>query len=238
MKLTKIAIAAFTVLSFSATAQNADEIIKKHIDAIGGEANWNKVKSLKMSGSMSMQGMEFPTTRTIVQGKGLRMDFNTMGMENYTIITPNGGWMFLPVQGMEKPKAMDEADVKKQAKQLEIKNMVMADKSAIQKAEYAGMDTLEKVPCHKLKITSKDGNTNTCYIDANTYYLVRTETKANVNGEEQEVGMTYSNFQRQPEGVVIAMTESLPMGMEFSYKTIEINKPLKDDIFKVDADKK
>ena len=238
MKLTKLAIAALMALSFSATAQNADEIIKKHIDAIGGEANWNKVKSMKLSGTMNMQGMEIPMSRTVVEGKGMRMEFNVMGTDNYMIVTPNGGWAFMPVQGMDKPQAIPEEQAKQLSKQLSIKNTVLADKSQIDKMEYAGVDTLEKVPCHKLKITNKDGNSNTCYFDASTYYMVRVETRANLNGEEQEVGMTYSNFQRQPEGVVIAMTESLPGGIEQSHKSVEINKPVSDNVFKVDADKK
>jgi len=238
MKFTKLAIAALTALSLSATAQNADDIIKKHIDAIGGEANWNKIKSLKLTGTMTMQGMEIPMSRTVVEGKGLRMEFNVMGSDNYMVVTPNGGWAFMPIQGMDKPTAMPEEQVKQQSRQLAIKNMYLADKSQIGKSEYAGMDTLEKIACHKLKITNKEGNINTCYFDAATYYMVRTETRTSVNGEDQEVGITFSNFQRQPEGVVIAMTEGLPGGMELNHKSIEINKPVKDDLFKVDAEKK
>ncbi|MBX2905641.1 MAG: hypothetical protein KF744_06350 [Taibaiella sp.] len=238
MKITKIAIAALVALSFTATAQNGDEIIKKHIDAIGGEANWNKVKSLKLTGTMNMQGMEIPMTRTVVDGKGVRIEFDVMGSSNYMIVTPNGGWSFMPIQGMDKPTAMPEEQVKQMAKQLTIKNTVLADRAQIGKAEYAGMDTLEKTPCYKVKITNKDGLSNTCYFDANNYYMVRVETRANVNGEEQEVGMTFSNFQRQPEGVVLAMTETLPGGMEQNHKSVEINKPVKDDLFVVEAEKK
>ena len=108
------------------------------------------------------------------------------------------------------------------------------------KAEYIGKDTINNVACLKLKITDKDGNEQTDYFDANTYYIIRTETKVKVKDDEQEVTANFSDFQKQPEGVVIAMTVSSPMGQgDINFKSIEINKPVDDNMFKPSpADKK
>jgi len=233
MKRTVLSLLACSMLAISATAQTGDDIIKKHIDAIGGEKAWSKINSIKLIGNMNMQGMEMPTSRTTVHNKGMRMDFSVMGSENYVILTPKEGWMYIPVQGMDKPKPMPENQVKLSQSKLDIRNIVIADKSIITKAEYAGMDTIDKVPCFKVNITEKSGDKQVSYFDATTYYLVRTEVKIKPDGgEEQEVAMTFGNFQRQPEGIVVAMTESSPMGGDFVYKAVEINKPVSDDIFK------
>lgn len=91
-----------------AMAQTADEIIKKHVDAVGGEDNWKKVTSVKSSGSMDVQGTPVKLTTSTIKGKGQRIDIEVMGMKNYIIVTPGKGWMYMPVQQMTEPKEMPE----------------------------------------------------------------------------------------------------------------------------------
>src|SRR5947209_6610963 len=79
-------------------AQNADEIIGKHIEAMGGTDNWNKINTMKLTGSVSANGMELGMTQTVVNDKGMRADINAMGMNGYTIVTPGEGWMYMPFQ--------------------------------------------------------------------------------------------------------------------------------------------
>src|SRR5271156_1293236 len=103
MKAIKLSILAAMMLTAGITtvkAQTADEIIQKHIDAIGGTDAWNKVTSIKRVGSMSIQGMDISYTVTIVNNKGMRTDFSVMGSNNYMIFTPSEGWMYMPAQGM------------------------------------------------------------------------------------------------------------------------------------------
>ena len=66
--------------TFIAKAQTADEIIAKHIEAIGGAENWKKVNSIKMEGTMQVQGAEVAVTQTVLHGKGSRQDISVMGM--------------------------------------------------------------------------------------------------------------------------------------------------------------
>ncbi len=233
--LSLLAGAALAMSSNVATAQNGDDIIKKHIEATGGEKAWAKVNSIKLTGNMNIQGMEVPTSRTIVNNKGMRMDFSIMGMECYVIMTPDAGWMYMPVQpGMEEVKEMPKDQVKQAANKLNVRHSMLCDATQISKASYSGMDTLDKMPCYKVAVTSKDGDESTAYFDTKTYYLVRTEVKVKVkDDEEQEVAMSYSNFQKQPEGIVVPMTETNPMmGGDIVYKSIEINKPVAEDYFK------
>ena len=58
MKTRKLLFTVVLLLSSIATvhAQTADEIINKHIEAIGGKEAWKKVNSLKLTGSIVAQG--------------------------------------------------------------------------------------------------------------------------------------------------------------------------------------
>src|SRR5579864_7872556 len=86
-------------------AETADEIVNKHIDAIGGRDAWKKINSIRMSGTVTAQGTEVTVTFTAVHGKGVRQDVSLMGMNGYNFVTPTEGWSYMPFAGQQKPEA-------------------------------------------------------------------------------------------------------------------------------------
>ncbi len=230
LKLSMVAI-AIAVTGCTAYAQTADEVIQKHIDAVGGCNAWDKIKSVKLTGSINQGGMELTMAQTIVNDKGSRTDISAMGQNGYMIITPTEGWMYMPFGGQTKPEPIPMDQLKSQQDKLNFKNSQLVDKGHIAKSSLEGRDTINKTPCFKLKITDKDGSEQTCFIDAKTYYLVRTEMKMNLQGDEQELSITYSDFKKQPEGITVPMTYGTAQG-ELKFKSIEINKTYSDGLFK------
>lgn len=232
MKAFKISVAALALTMTSTVyAQTADDIINKHIDAVGGTKAWDKVKSIKMVGSMSAQGMEISVSQTIVNDKGFRTDISAMGQNGYMIITPTGGWTYMPFAGQTEPMELKAEDVKPMKGQLNYKNSQLVDKSQIAKAQMDGKDTIDSKPCTKLKVTDKEGGETEYYFDDKTYYIVRMEKKMKVGEEEQEMAVTYSDFKKQPEGIVVPMKVSQAQG-DVTFKSVEINKPVDEKIFK------
>ncbi|HQW45756.1 MAG TPA: hypothetical protein PLZ98_01720, partial [Chitinophagaceae bacterium] len=60
----KIFLSLLTLLTLqTAFGQSADEIVNKHIEAIGGADNWKKMNSLVMEATMKAQGAEIKLTR-------------------------------------------------------------------------------------------------------------------------------------------------------------------------------
>jgi hypothetical protein len=62
-------IALFTLASFiafNASAQTVDEIIDKHIEAVGGKDKIAALKSVRMETNLSIQGMDIPVIQTRV----------------------------------------------------------------------------------------------------------------------------------------------------------------------------
>jgi len=239
-KLSFLTVAVVFAGAFTAKAQTADEIINKHMAAIGGIDNWKKIKSVKMNGSVNAGGTELPVTITTVAGKGQRMEFAINGMTNYTIITPSKGWMYFPVQGQTKPEAMPEEAVKESQDQLDIQGPLVDYKAKGNKVTYVGKDDVEGTDCYKLKVVYATGKEETMYIDASNYYHIRSVDKVKANGKEMEQTVNYSNDQKLPEGIVYPMTIESGNG-PVALKSVEINKPVDESIFKpseVAGDKK
>ena len=221
----------FTLMLFvavaNAGAQTADEIIAKHLAAIGGADNWKKIESVKKNCIRLSRGIEIPVTITVVQGKGYRYESTIGGMTNYSIITENEGWSFNP-RNQQKPDALPAESVKLSQDRLDIQGPLIDYKEKGYKVVYLGTDDVEGTECYKLKVTMPSGKEETIFIDASNYYLVRTVEKTRANGKEQSQTTTYGDYNRLPEGIIYPM--SVDGGL--TIKTIEINKTVDDNIFK------
>jgi hypothetical protein len=222
-----IAIASFTATK----AQTADEIVKKYIDAIGGADNWKKVTSIRTEGSFNVQGNDVSVTITKLNGKGMRQDIAVGGMAGYIIVTPTAGTTFLPFQGQTDPQPMPADALKDAQDALDAQGVLLDYKTKGHTVELAGKETIDGAECYKLKVTLASGKVLTDYINTKTNYLVRYSAKNHSNGQEVEQTVSFSNFQKQPEGIFVPMTITQQYG-DVTISKVEINKPVDESIFK------
>ena len=197
-----LALLIFSIATFNLSAQTTDEIVKKHIDAIGGKDNWSKVKSLKTEMSMKANGAEIKVTIYQVDKKAMRQNIALMGMEGYSILTNTEGWSYMPFQGQTKPEPMTADDVKKAQDGLNLQSDFITYKELGKKLEYIGKDDVDGTECLKLKMTDKDGIESTYYIDPSNYYIIKETTKMTVNGKEMENSTTYGNYKKTDVGII------------------------------------
>jgi outer membrane lipoprotein-sorting protein len=234
MKIIKLCIFTITVccVALSATyAQTADEIIQKHIDAIGGIDNWKKINSIKIIGTSNAGGTEIPITLIKQQGKGFKVEYTVNGMTGYSIITDKTGWSYNPFGGQTKAEVIPDETIKQSQDALDIGGPLIDYKAKGNKITYLGKDDVEGTECYKIKVTFTNGKEQTIYIDAVTYYHIRTVDKIKANDKEMEQTSNYGNFQKLPEGIVYAMSIDNGGG-PVTIKSIEINKPIDENVFK------
>jgi hypothetical protein len=232
-KLKTLALAAAAMITMQASqAQTADDVINKYVEAMGGTEKLMALKSVKMTGSLSAMGMDIGLTVTILHGVGFRNDISVPGMgEGYQIMTTTKGWSYMPFQGQASPEEVSEDKVKTGQAQLDLQSALVNYKEKGHQVELQGKETAEGVECYKLKVTQKSGKISTVFLDAKTYYRIKSITTANVNGEEQEVETVYSDF-KKVDGYVFPFSQSTPNG-PIVYTSVEVNKPVDESIFVV-----
>jgi len=218
-------------------AQTVDEIVKKHVDAIGGVDNWKKVNAIKFIATMNANGTDIAINRSLLADKGMRVDIDVMGMHGYMIVTQTAGWNFMPWGGQTKPEPITEDDLKVGHSQMMFPDKLYDYAAKGSKIEFLGKDDVDGTECLKLKVTTKDGNLITEYIDPSTYFLIREVQKMKANGQEMEVTTNFSNYQKLPEGIFIAMTVGTQQG-EYKITKVEINTIKDESIFKPEEPKK
>lgn len=233
MKTLRIALLGlFTALTFGASAQTADEIIQKHIAAIGGADAWNKVSSMKQEGTLMVNG-NIPVTVAItaLHDKGMRMDISAMGQSGYQIMTPTAGWSYMPFQGQTKAEPITEEQVKEGADAFDLQGPLFDHAKKGHTITLLGKDDVDGVEAHKLQVVQKNGKVQTIFIDPKTFYIIRTITKMKANGQEMDMTTTLANYTKLPEGIFVPMSITQMEG-EIVMSKVTINPPVDEAIFK------
>ena len=111
-------IASILGISVSVSkAQTADEIVQKHLSALGGVEKLKSIKSVVMEGKITAPNMEIAVNMTTMHNKAWRMDIELMSMKGWMILRPDSGWVFMPFQGQTTPDAMTPDAIKEQLDQ-------------------------------------------------------------------------------------------------------------------------
>jgi hypothetical protein len=221
-------------LSFSVTAQTADEIINKHIEAIGGKDVLTKTTSLYVEGAMSIMGNEAPTRTYVLNGKGFKNEVDMMGSTIINCMTDKGGWTINPMAGSTTAEDMPEKQAKGASGNFTIGGIFFnyADKGIA--VELAGKKKIGDVEAFQLKVTPKEGMASTYYIDPKTYYILKMEAKGEMMGQEMEITTTFSDYKKAENGFIMAHTTEIDMGqfaMTSKVSKVEINKAMDEATF-------
>jgi hypothetical protein len=232
MKHLKLTLLFASIIAFSSSyAQTVEEIISKHVDSIGGAAVWAKITSIRQEGTVQVQGAEVSVVRTVLHQKGTRQDISFAGMNGFKILTTTAGWNFMPFQGQTEPEPLTEEDIKEGQPDLDAQDELVNYKEKGTTVELVGKDDVDGTQCFKLLVTFKSAKTETLFIDPKSYLIIRQISKVKANGQEMEDITNFSNYQKLPEGIVVAMSIGTSIG-EFNLTKVEVNKPVDEAIFK------
>ncbi|MFL5787141.1 MAG: hypothetical protein ACJ748_03740 [Flavisolibacter sp.] len=224
-----------SVFCLMAKSQTADEIINKHVDAIGGKEKVNNIKSIQIESLMSVMGNDAPSTTTILNGKGFKNEVDFNGQKIIQVVTDKGGWMINPMMGASDPQPMTADMLKGASSQIWIAGPLVDYAAKGNTVELKGTEKVGNVDAYKLLVTTPDKSTSTYYIDPTNYYVLKVVRTVNMGGTEGETSVVFSDFRKTDYGFVVpyAMETTLPQGftMTSAVKKVEINKDVDEKIF-------
>jgi hypothetical protein len=217
---------AYSMVTF---AQSADEIIANHLKAIGGAENWKKVTSTYAEMSSDMGGVKIPIKMWGIHNKGMKVEFVVQGMTGIQVVTDKDGWSLMPFMGQTKAEPTPEDQLVSARAQLDIQGDLIDYAAKGSVVELLGEDTEEGVEVYKVKLTDKDKNETTYFVDKETSYIIKEVSKSMVQGQEVENAATFSNFKKVGD-LVFPFATSGGMG-NMVFEKIEINVPVDTAMF-------
>jgi hypothetical protein len=232
MKKMFFGLLAFVALS--TRAQTVDDIIQKYANAMGGLDNINKLKTVKMSGTVSAQGMDLPLTIQIINGKAMRSDVEVMGQAVTNSYKEGKGWKINPFAGAATATDATETELSDMKTQSYIASQLMDYKARGYKVELQGQEDVAGAKAYKLKLTEPGNKETTYYVDATTFMAVKVMGKRNVMGQDMEIE-TYLSDPKEFGGVkfntAIVQKAGGQTFQEIHFDKIELNVPVDEKIF-------
>ncbi len=231
MKMVKPLLLAATVFFAAiANAQTVDEIIAKHIDAIGGKEKLAQIKSLYMESDMEVMGSQAPMVIYILNGKGFKNETDFNGQKIISCVTDKGGWAVNPMGGSASPEAMPEDQYKAAKDQIFVGGALFDYAAKGYKAELLGKEGED----YKIKVSSSASDESTYYINGASYYVSKTVKKGNMQGQEVQVVTSYADYKKTDFGYVLPYASTIDFGgfaLSTSLKKVEINKAIEEKVF-------
>jgi hypothetical protein len=238
MKILKYCLLLLLTLTglLSVRAQTAEEIISKHINAIGGKEKINQIKSVYTEGTVAVMGTDGQRKTFLLVGKGYRAesDFGQLVIQGFT---DKSGWTINPFSGGPDAQAMSGKEFNAGRDLIYVDGTLSRYSERGGKVELIGRENVGTVSAYKIKETDPDSVSTVFYIDPATYYVLEIVKSGSLNGQDVTITITLSDFRKTPIGYTAPFKVETKVGDQIDLvETIvkmEFDKELDPKIFEM-----
>ncbi len=223
-----------------ASAQTAEELITKNLQAMGGLEKINAIKTLRMTGHMQQDDF---TAEVAEEGKApdlIRERFTLQGMTQVQAYNGSLGWQISPFEGRRDPERLGEDDTRDLIEDALLYDPLVDYQAKGSTVEYLGMSSVDGDDAYKLKVTLKNGDILDYYLDPDTFMGIRIERHQFVRGNVKETVENLGSY-KQVAGVYFPYSiETGPKNRpsaaaRISLEKVEANLDLPDATFNMPA---
>jgi hypothetical protein len=234
MRKSYLFFAGLLIISPLAQAQNADSIINKYLSAIGGREKIAQIKTLHIESVIDQGGIKIPIVLNGIHQKAFKQEVTFGGMTGYDITTDTAGWYFSPFNGMTQPDSKTPDRLKIDITNLDLQGPLFNYKDKGYEAKFIEKDDVDGVECLVVLLLMKNNMEKKYYFDPSSYFLIKESTKTEVDGQEQNNAVIYSNYQKTDIGIIRPLTED-SFGQINVIEKVVTNGPMDPSIFKRSA---
>ncbi|WP_242926161.1 insulinase family protein [Pontibacter vulgaris] len=210
-----------------------ETVLANYIKAVGGKANIDKLKDVTITSNATMQGMTLVFQQQQKGNDKLAMQvlMNNSPMQR-VIINGDRGKMEAPMQGVNQEIPKDQLATQKL--EASLFPVLQYEKLGI-KTNLTGMEKVDGKDAYTVEVTLPNGQKATHYFDKESG--LRLKEINNLQGPQGVITQTknYSNY-KEVNGVKFPYIVETTVGAQVikaEVQTIEVNKGLKDELFKL-----
>lgn len=232
-----IAMAIAPILTLSAQApQTADDLIARYLKTVGGMDTIQAVSSLRRVGKYNGSGgFEATYVQENKRPNFVREEFTFQGMTAVNAWDGKTGWKIDPFGGKRDAEALSEDEMRGILLDADFDEPLVNYREKGNKVEMAGMDQVEGTDVYKLKVTLKNGDIRTYYLDTDYYVPIKVVDKRTIRGTDQEIETTLGDYKKVAGWFMPFSIEVGRKGQQnrdkFTWERIEPNVALDDSRF-------
>jgi hypothetical protein len=182
-------------------AQDAQSLIGKNLEARGGAAALAAIRNVSFEGRTIFPG-DFEVTYKEARaragtGAADRLDFGLQGLDIIQAYDGHGGaWKVNPLQGRKDPEKMSADEARQLADGALIEGPLLASRTDGSRVTYLGRDDFDGTLAYKLKVTQKDGDEFTYWLDPDTYLEIKVDEARRIRGAEQTTETELGDYEK------------------------------------------
>ena len=221
MKVLKVIwIVLFGLFLNYGNAQELDEVLQAHYEAINQEA-LSKVENMHITGKSGRMGQEFNFEIWQQRPGKFRMEVDIQGQKMIQIYDGEKAYMVAPWTGTQEAQELGETETEQMQEQADMDGDLWNWKEKGSKLSIIGTEDFEGSEVIILEVIRKNGNKKTYYIDADSYLPIKVSSKIQMQGSEVQMEAFMSNY-KEVNGMVVAhYVENRMNGDVMSTITIE-----------------
>ena len=232
-KISLFILAALFSVTLFAQDLSLDKVLKNYYE-VNGIEKMKDINTFTIHGKSVAMGQEFPFTMYKKRPSKFRLEVPIQGTTMLQIYNGKAGWMVMPWTGTTEPKEMTADQLKGFKKETDFEGPLYHWKEKGNKVELIGTEDMEGTEVYVLKVTDKDGDITTYYMDAENFVILKTKTKTTIRGQEVEAETFYSNYLEE-NGFVVAhsmeMKNNGQTSQSMEITDIKYNEPVADSLF-------
>lgn len=236
MRILTTVAAALALATTPLSAETLDEVLAKHFEALGGKDKIAAVSSAKMVAKQVFGPQEVPATIYWVRPNQVRLEFVMQGMTGIQAYDGTSAWMVMPFLGKNDPEEMTGEDLKDIVEQADLIEGPLFDwQGKGHQVELLGEEEIEGTPAWKLKLTRKDGDVSTIWLDKDAYLQIKAVGKRKRGDQEMEIETSLGDY-KEVGGLLFAHSfeskpKGAPAGATITVQSIELNPSVDATIF-------
>lgn len=224
----------------AASAQTAEELVAKNLQAKGGIDKIKSIKSLRMTGRMDQGGFKLDVGQEAKVPDLLRETFTFQGMMGIEAYDGSIGWRISPFEGRKDPEMMGEDDMRQLVEDADFYGPLVDYEQKGNKVEYLGHDTVDGDDALRLKLTLKNGDIIYYLFDPDTFLEIRIERQTFIRGSIRESVQELGSYKQVNDVYFPFSVDSGPKSnpnarARVTYDKIEANVDIPDSDFKMPA---
>ncbi len=233
-------LASLFCFALCASAQTADELVAKNIQAHGGMDKIKAIKSLRVTGSFDSGGFKATVGNESKRPNMLRETFTVQGMTQIQAYDGAKAWQISPFGGKKDPELLGEDESRGLVEAADFDGPLVDYAAKGNTVEYLGHDEVDGDDALKLKVTLKNGDIFYYYLDPETSLEILIERQRFIRGSVRE-SITSLGSYKPVNGVMYAF--SIESGSKnnpdarakITLQKIEANVPIDDKSFQMPA---